>query len=122
MMAYSANTLKKTSTIEEHFNSNSYGNNNNNNIIMDKAELKRSLQEGLPPPMLLSKSIQSRGGKHNNEFGEQANTSLADHSQDHQLLSRYKSEVAHTKQAAHARQISKDTVSSYVTQAPQNHS
>lgn len=41
MMAYSANALKKTTTIEEHFNSNSYG--NNNNIMMDKAELKRSL-------------------------------------------------------------------------------
>ena len=98
-MAYSANALKKTTTIEEHFNSNSYG--NNNNIMMDKAELKRSLQEGLPPPMLLSKSIPSRGGR-KNELGEQGNT-LADHSQDHQLLNRYKSEVAHTKQAAHAR-------------------
>ena len=39
MMAYSANALKKTTTIEEHFNSNSYG----GNIMMDKAELKRSL-------------------------------------------------------------------------------
>jgi len=87
--------LKKTTTspIEDYFN---------NNIFNNKTDLKRNLQEGLPPPMLI---------RHPNDLVEPTFMEQAD------LLdrNRYKSEVV-TK-LGHVREPSRETVSSYVTQA-----
>lgn len=74
MRATSENAFKKTisTPIEDHFNSNQ-------NILVDRAELKKSLIEGLPEPRLLRKSHNLLNARQTTEHSEH-NTTLGDHS------------------------------------------